>query len=141
MLLGLSIQVCGCTLARAGIALAPQPAYPVDSAAQTAFAIVEQIARRHGMQSFRSQEGQQWRQCFGLRTLFLCGTVYQGEVQFRMDQPRASHFSPRGDSIRLEIIDSLQSRFGRSRVRECDWVTKSAPPGSGCKPSLGSAKA
>ena len=140
LLLTLCLALAACkNLAQTGITFAPHPAYPLDSAAQRAFAVAEHIARSHGMHSItgESQEVENWRQCFGLVTLFLCGKVYNGEIQFRMDQPHASHFGPRADSIRRELVDSLGSRFGRSRVRECRWLVNQTPPGSGCMPAAG----
>ena len=123
-------------LASAAIAVMPASTVSTDSAAPTAFALAARVAARRGLTPFRApdQDEEAWNACFTRETFFLCGKMYGREIQFEMYQARTPRFTPWADSVRVELLDSLRTRFGAPGVRECEWRISHAPPGSGCAP-------
>jgi hypothetical protein len=118
----------------AAIAVAPGPAANVESASDRAFAATGAVAGRHRLEPFvaSNQAEERWRQCFIRETFILCGKVNAPEVQFYMYQSRTTRFTPWADSVRREMLDTLRTEFGESRVRECEWERWPEERRSGC---------
>jgi hypothetical protein len=123
----------------ASFAVAPCGTAGGDSLVQAVFATVARIGARRGLQTVepggadnRNDEG--WQQCLTRPSLFLCGKVKDGEVQFELRQVLTPRFSPAADSLRRELLDSLRAQFGADRVRECKWQVERDQRRSGCAP-------
>ena len=110
-------------IASAGVAIAPSPSVPADSVAHTGLGIAAAVAAKFGLEasSPRSPEDTDWLQCFAKETLWLCGKLQGGELQFQFTQAMTTRLTPWGDSVRVALLDSLRSRFGQYSARECEW--------------------
>ena len=64
-----------------------------------------------------------------------CGKVKDREIQFRLFETMARQYTPRADSLRRELLDSLRARFGERSVRECTWQHEHDLKRSGCAAS------
>ena len=142
------ILVCTATscVTITAIAVAPEPTADIERAAQTVLGLVARIATRRGLEPFeapdREEEG--WRSCFakqGIRDpdrlttdLFVCGKVKDREIQLKLFQVMTSRLTPRADSLRRELLDSLSAEFGEPAVRECEWENDHDRRRSGCPP-------
>ena len=131
-LCALGMAACD-TVGSAAIALAPRPDAGADTTRAAALALVSRVAQRRGLEPIPPRNlntGLGFAYCLTRRGLFLCGKVHAEEAQFLMYQ--LGYLTAASDSVRREILDSLRSQFGASRVRECRW--ENAPPGqsAGC---------
>ena len=111
------------------IVVSPGAGVPVDSAAQAALAVAARLATRRGLQPLERGDlaKEPWTRCsaayrLGYRgetaALSLCEQVSNGEVQFGLAE-HTIRFTPRADSLRRELLDSLRAQFGATHVREC----------------------
>jgi hypothetical protein len=138
------VIICTATscVTTAGLAVAPGPATPADSTVETVLAIADTAAKRRGLTLH--PEGDHWRRCwarYNLREptghrsdLFLCGTVREREVQFLLRQVMTTELTWQADSLRLELLGALRTRYGGPAVRECEWQNDADPQRSGCLP-------
>jgi len=143
LILGFPLAAVGCDPARSiGISVAPQPAAVMDSLRERAFVLAEGVATRHGLDR-DYEEG--FRQCFlgmpyrnprhmskGRTALSLCGKATARGAEFRLFEAVTARWSPRADSVRRELMDSLRAQFGAHAVRECTWRLARDPRQSGC---------
>lgn len=122
-----------------GIALAPSPTAPLDSVSQSAFALTARVAARHGLDRVvpPKEAATEWQQCFGKTGFLLCGELFEGEVQFQLSDWHRSKWSPLADSVRQDLMDSLQAEFGQQHVHECDWRGQPGSRTSICTPTAG----
>lgn len=131
--LGLCCAVAACDpIGTAAIAIAPRPEVAVDSARQSALAVVSRVTARHGLEPFVHPQDTLWDQCFGKSSVILCAKMRDREIQFRLWQLYG--FSPVADSVRRELLSTLRSQFGETSVRECEWQMARDPRLSGCPP-------
>ena len=131
LLFSLCCAVAACDpVQSAAIAIAPRPEVPVDSARQSALAVVSRVVGRHGLEPILPPESWEW--CFGKSSVILCGKVLDLEIQFRLSQWIG--FSPLADSVRRDLVDSLEAHFGERRVRQCEWRQARDRRRSGCPP-------
>lgn len=135
--LGFLSVILGCDrYAIAAIAISPNPAVVADSARSDAFSVAARAAARHGLEPFQARGPEanvDWKECFAKRGLALCSKLLEHEPQFLIME-YGTRLSPRADSLRRELLDSLGVRFGAARVRECTWESPRDPRQSGCPP-------
>lgn len=128
----------GCdTYAMAGIAVAPSPATPPDSAEHAAFAVATDVSTQLRLEPTdpRGAWDEGWKACFRQSYVALCGKALNREIHFLVVQARAGRkLRPWADSVRLELLSRLRAQFGQARVRECDWRGQPDPRRSGCPP-------
>ena len=109
----------------AAIAIAPLPEANLDSAARTAYALVERVTARRGLEPWDPGEAAvragRDLTCFAKRSLAVCGEVNAPEIHFTISEVKRIGFTPWADSVRTELLDSLRVEFGAFRVRECEW--------------------
>ena len=110
-------------IARATIAVRPQPGMSSDSATTAAFSLVARVANKYGLaptdpSTFRGGAG--WRECFYVPALTLCGKVKSSETYFDILQMKTTKFSPRADSLWREVTDSLRAQFGAIPMQDRD---------------------
>lgn len=126
-----SFVVVACDpIAQVGIAVAPQPAVLTDSIERKAFAVGAAVAARHGLESFVNPHEDWWSQCSGKANFTLCGTVSEGQIQFRLLETFTSRFTPLADSVRRDLLVELRRFFGEANVRQCRWaIPRKGRPG------------
>lgn len=115
-----------------GIAVAPAPAASADRVRNAAFTLVTRMATRFGLEPSRS--GKRDVRCFSRSAVTLCARALDREAHFRIHEFARGRFSPRADTLRRELLDSLRAAFGERRVRECDWDVVSDGRLLGCSP-------
>ncbi|HJU70182.1 MAG TPA: hypothetical protein VJ650_18245 [Gemmatimonadaceae bacterium] len=120
----------------AAIAVAPLPDANFDSAARTAYALVERVTARRGLEPWDLGQAAVGTgrdlTCFSKRSLLVCGEVNAPEIHFTISEVKTIGFTPWADSVRTELLDSLRVEFGAVRVRECEWKRME---GSQCLPA------
>lgn len=138
LLLCLCVAACD-PVTQVGVVLTPSPALQPDSAQVEALALSARIAERHELvssESFvKSEPAMRWSRCYGTAarpSFTLCERIVNGEVQFRFYAPLQPRLSPLAQQVRSELVDSLQGRFGATRVRECYWRAAREPEREGC---------
>jgi hypothetical protein len=142
-IVALMTLVCVCTATSCakitGIAIAPSPTSDSAGVADKAFRLLERVTGRRGMQAYVDPyQGQDaWIKCFAQslehgRKFVLCGKLKDHELQLRLFEDETVSFTPRADSMRRELLDSLRAEFGEQAVRECVWRIDRDPQRSGC---------
>jgi hypothetical protein len=128
---------------QAALAIAPGSMGNAENTQREAFSLVARLASKRGLRpSFPENPAQGWAECFAASPLVLCGKEIDGEIQFLLSEGIAAPlsrrglrgFSPRADSLRQELLDSLRARFGAANVRQCNWREARDPRRSGCPP-------
>ena len=109
--------------ASAGIALAPSPSTPADSVTHIGLRVAASVAAQHGLTPSdpRSPDDPEWLQCFAKESLWLCGRLHGGELQFLLSEAGTRNFTAGADSVRLALLDGLRSHFGPDAARKCNW--------------------
>lgn len=117
--------VIGCDPAiGAGIAVAPRPGIPPDSVKRVVYSTARMVAKNHNLVPETAAEdvtNMGWDQCFRNGGLRLCGKSADGTVQLLIAEFPRLRFTPRADSLRRELFDSLRTRFDTPFVRRCTW--------------------
>ena len=112
-------------IAVSALSLSPSPRTSEDLAGSVAFPLVERVvARRELTPSPSENRADPSMRCFARETLFLCGRVRAGHVEFYFRQGMTTRFRPWADSVRREVRDSLRARFGDTAVRECSGTSE-----------------
>jgi hypothetical protein len=143
----LSILLFLCTATscfeQAALAIAAGSMGSAEGPRRDAFSLVARLASRRGLRpSFPQNPAAGWAECFVASPLVVCGKEVDREIQFLLREGIAAPlsrrglrgFSPRADSLRRELLDSLRARFGAANVRECNWREARDPRRSGCPP-------
>ena len=143
----LSILLFLCTATscfeQAAVAVAAGSGEDPENTRRDAFSLVARLASSRGLRpSFPNNPAQGWAECLAASALVLCGKELDREFQFMLSEAIAAPlsrrglrgFSPRADSLRRELLDSLRARFGATNVRECNWLEERDPRRSGCPP-------
>ena len=142
------IVVCTATscVTSTAIVVVPSPSASIDSAARAAYELAGRVAARRGLAPSESPypTDTTWARCFVKDDLIdpekfktdviLCGKVRDREIQFQLQQVMSSSLTPRVDSLRRELLDSLRVQFGEGSVRECERHNERDPRKAGCRP-------
>jgi len=137
------VAVCSATscLTTEGIAVRPGNFIDSMSIADSAFAVVERVGRQYDLvQRSPAELGVNFdlTMCFvqdykGRPFLIeLCGKTKHGEAHFMLSYVPTSDLTPRVDSLRAALLDSLRARFGEQSTRECKWEFQRDARESGC---------
>ena len=122
------------------IGIAVRPSALVDSAAlaDSAYAVVGRVSQQHGLLRRSTQElglndlSICYKRDYENRGVVLCGKRKHGEVHFMLSESMTSQFTPRVDTLRRALLDSLRVHFGDLSVRECKWEFERNAAESGC---------
>ena len=123
LVLAALVLVCSATscVTTTGIAVLPAPGEgDADSVRGAVYQVAAAVAARHGLTPKDTDKVTGLPTCSANSQLVLCAATRQDTVQLRLDE-RAAKFTPAADSLRLDLLDSLRTRFGNARVRECKW--------------------
>src|SRR3954452_25524839 len=119
--LGLGCVGTSCFVQR-GIMVTPPESMPVDSALSQTVALTQRLGARYGLDPYTDeyQSKEHFALCMAQESYFLCVKSRDGEVQFRIDES-GRRFTALADSLNRELMDSLGTIFGTTRVKACEW--------------------
>ena len=101
-----------CT-ASMGVVESPSAKTNFDSAGAAALAFTERPATRHGLQPFATDD---WKECRTMDRFWLCGTVADHRRRIGLWEFGTTYFHGWTESPRHELLDSLRSQVGPSRL-------------------------
>lgn len=106
----------------AGFAVAPQPGSHVEILAASLYDLVGRVSSKYGLQEEAPVADSQWRFCL-VGSATLCAKTNDTEIQFNLHEWGARRaFSPRIDSLRRELTDSLREKYGNNSIHDCEWA-------------------
>lgn len=129
----------GCALgacdpsAQVALALRPSPQANPDSFQRTAYDVTARVAGEYRLEAFTPLENEiGWHSCYMRGGFTLCAKSNNGEIHHSPTDWHRTKLSPLGDSVRTTPTAHLQSQFGQSHVRECEWIDRSDMSIAGC---------